>query len=161
MQIRTMLLAAAATYAAFQPVNGTTSAAAQTALSGRVSSAEEATMEGVVVSAKKDGSTVTVSVVSDAQGRFAFPAARLEPGKYSIKIRAAGYQLDGTATAAVDAGKEATVDLKLKKLRSLSAHLTNAEWLHSMPGTEQQKKFLLNCIGCHTLERIVKSSSWR
>ena len=27
-----------------------------------------------------------------------------------------------------------------------------------MPGTEQQKKFLLNCIGCHTLERIMKSS---
>jgi streptogramin lyase len=27
-----------------------------------------------------------------------------------------------------------------------------------MPGTEQQKKFLLNCTGCHTLERIVKST---
>src|SRR4029079_5020429 len=26
------------------------------------------------------------------------------------------------------------------------------------PGTDQQKKFLLNCIGCHTLERIMKSS---
>ena len=46
----------------------------------------------------------------------------------------------------------------MTKLRSLSAHLTNAEWLHSMPGTDAQKKFLLNCIGCHTLERIMKSS---
>ena len=55
-------------------------------------------------------------------------------------------------------GQEAKADLKLTKLRSLSAHLTNAEWMHSMPGTEQQKKFLLNCIGCHTLERIMKSS---
>ena len=61
-------------------------------------------------------------------------------------------------TAEVTAGQAATSDLKLTKLRSLSAHLTNAEWLHSMPGTEQQKKFLLNCIGCHTLERIMKSS---
>ena len=32
-------------------------------------------MEAVVVSARKDGSTITVSVVSDALGRFAFPAA--------------------------------------------------------------------------------------
>ena len=40
-------------------------------------------MEGVVVSAKKDGSTITISVVTDAQGRYAFPADRLEPGKYS------------------------------------------------------------------------------
>jgi len=48
------------------------------ALSGQVSSTEEGAMEGVVVSAKKDGATISVSVVTDAQGRFAFPAARLE-----------------------------------------------------------------------------------
>jgi virginiamycin B lyase len=60
------------------------------ALTGQVTS--EA-MEGVVVSAKKAGSTVTVSVVSDAKGRYRFPANRLEAGKYSIKIRAAGYDL--------------------------------------------------------------------
>ena len=134
------------------------SAQAQVALSGQVTSAEEGAMEGVVVSAKKDKSTITISVITDAQGRYAFPAARLEPGKYSITIRAAGYQLDGRAAADVGAGAEAKSDLKLKKLRSLSASLTNAEWLHSMPGTEQQKKYLLNCIGCHTLERIMKSS---
>jgi virginiamycin B lyase len=28
----------------------------------------------------------------------------------------------------------------------------------SMPGTEQQKRFLLNCNGCHSIERIMKSS---
>jgi len=53
------------------------------ALAGQVSSAEEGAMEGVVVSAKRDGSTISVSVVTDAQGRFAFPAARLEPGHYT------------------------------------------------------------------------------
>lgn len=128
------------------------------ALSGQVASAEEGAMEGVVVSAKRDGSTITISVVTDAKGRYAFPAARLEPGKYALRIRAAGFQLSGTPTANVAAGQEAKAELKLTKLRSLSAHLTNAEWLHSMPGTEPQKKFLLNCVGCHTLERIMKSS---
>ena len=49
---------------------------AQSALTGQVTSAEEGPMEGVVVSAKKDGSTISVSVVTDAQGRFAFPAAQ-------------------------------------------------------------------------------------
>src|SRR6266571_2218149 len=43
-------------------------------LTGQVSSAEEGAMEGVVVSAKKDGSTISVSVVTDARGRFTFPA---------------------------------------------------------------------------------------
>jgi virginiamycin B lyase len=28
----------------------------------------------------------------------------------------------------------------------------------SIPGTEEQKSFLLNCVGCHTLERIVRST---
>ena len=47
-------------------------------------------MEGVVVSAKNDASRITVSVVSDAHGRYAFPASKLAPGRYSVAIRAAG-----------------------------------------------------------------------
>src|SRR5467141_116017 len=65
------------------------------ALTGLVTSEAEGAMEGVVVSAKKAGSTVTVSVVSDAQGHYRFPANRLSAGKYSLKIRAIGYDLIG------------------------------------------------------------------
>jgi len=128
------------------------------ALTGQVSSAEEGLMEGVVVSAKRDGSTISVSVVTDAHGRFAFPAARIEPGHYTLKARAAGYELDGAREADVATGGVAAADIKLRKVKNLSAHLTNAEWMLSMPGTDEQKRFLLNCNGCHTLERIMKSS---
>src|SRR5207248_5655697 len=83
---------------------------------------------------------------------------RLEPGAYTLKARAAGYELDGSRTANIASGQEATVDVKLRKVKNLSAHLTNAEWLMSMPGTTEQKNFLLNCTGCHTLERIMKST---
>lgn len=134
-------------------------AQARSALTGQVSSAEENTMEGVVVTAKKDGSTISISVVTDPQGRYAFPASRLDPGHYTLKARAAGYKLDNADAAAdVASGQEAKADLKLSKVKNLSATLTNAEWLTSMHGTDQQKKFLLNCVGCHTLERIAKSS---
>src|SRR5260370_1104154 len=64
-------------------------AQAPVALAGQVSSAEEGAMEGVVVSARKDGSTISSSVVTDAQGRFAFPAARLGRAHYSLHARAA------------------------------------------------------------------------
>jgi len=135
-------------------------AQAQTApaLSGQVTSAEEGSMEGVVVSAKRDGSTISVSVVTNVQGRFAFPAARLEPGHYTLKARAAGYELDGARAADVAAGQEAKAEIKLRKVKNLSAHLTNGEWLTSIPGPVEQKRFLLNCTGCHTLERILKST---
>ena len=115
-------------------------------------------MEGVVVSAKKDGSTISISVVTNAAGRFAFPFARLEPGHYTLSARAAGYELDGGMAADVGSGQEAKAEIKLKKAKNLSAHLTNAEWLISMPGTDEQKRFLLNCTTCHSLERIMKST---
>jgi streptogramin lyase len=159
---KSLLLTTVAGLAVFIVQAGTVTsparAQAAAALTGQVSSAEEGGMEGVVVSAKKEGSTITVSVVTDKQGHFSFPASRLEPGNYSLKTRAVGYDLDGANTANVAAGKAAEAQLKLKKTRNLAAQLSNAEWLLSMPGTDEQKKFLLNCNGCHSYERIVKSS---
>jgi len=128
------------------------------ALTGQVSSQKEGLMEGVVVGAKKDGSTITVNVVSDAKGRFGFPGEKLEPGRYALKVRAAGYDLDGPKTVDVVAGKAVTANLKLKPTENLSAQLSDAEWLLSIPGTDQQKNFLLGCNGCHTIERIVKAN---
>ena len=46
-------------------------------LTGHVSSAEEGPMEGVVVSAKKDGATFTISVVTEKGGGYAFPADQI------------------------------------------------------------------------------------
>ncbi|PYR29695.1 MAG: hypothetical protein DMF90_29270, partial [Acidobacteria bacterium] len=61
------------------------------ALTGQVTSAEEGGMEGVLVSAKKAGSTITTTVVTDASGRYRFPADRVEPGQYTVTIRAIGF----------------------------------------------------------------------
>ncbi len=134
------------------------SAQSAAALVGKVSSAAEPVMEGVVVSAKKDGSTITVSVVSNDKGEFSFPAARLEPGHYTLSARAVGYDLDGPKAADVTAGQAATADIKLNPTRNLPSQLTNAEWMMSMPGTDEQKSILLNCNSCHTIERIVRST---
>jgi len=128
------------------------------ALSGMVTSAEEGAMEGVLVTAKKAGSTIAITVVTNKDGHYSFPASRLEPGSYAIKIRAVGYDLDGKGTAEVGGENGASVDLKLKKARNLSTQLTSAEWIDSMPGTPKQKDSLLNCVSCHTVERIVRST---
>src|SRR5262245_63638695 len=133
-------------------------AQAPAALAGKVSSVAEGVIEGVVVSAKLEGSAVTISVVSDQAGAFSFPAAKLAPGRYSLAIRAVGYELEGPRTAEVAAGASTTADVKLRPTKNLAKQLTNAEWLASFPGTDAQKKALLNCIGCHDLDRIVNSS---
>ena len=155
MRIRSLILAVAGALAFH---TGAALAQAADSLVGQVTSAQEGAMEGVVVSARKAGSIVTVSVMTDQTGHYRFPTARLEPGSYALAIRAAGYDLDGKATAEVVSAKTATADLKLKPTRNLPAQLSNAEWLASMPGTDGQKKALLNCIGCHDLDRIVRST---
>ena len=115
-------------------------------------------MEGVVVTAHKDGSIVQTSVITDANGHYAFPENRLEPGHYGIAIRAVGYDLSTPAATDVQAEKTANVDLKLVKTKYLPDQMTNAEWMKSIPGTEEQKAMLLNCTSCHTMERIVRST---
>jgi len=135
----------------------TIQAQAPSALTGQVSSAAEGAMEGVLVSAKKAGSNITITVVSDKSGRYTFPANRLDAGQYSLRVRAVGYDLDGAATVEVAARKSTTRDLRLQKTEDLAAQMSNAEWMASIPGTDQQKILLLNCVGCHTLERLMRS----
>ncbi len=127
------------------------------ALTGQVTSAEEGPMEGVLVTAKKANSTIAITVVSDAQGHYRFPSAKLEPGHYAIGIRAVGYDLDGPSSVDIGAQQAATADLKLRKASNLSMQLTNAEWIESVPGTQEQKSSLRNCVTCHTLQRPIRS----
>jgi mono/diheme cytochrome c family protein len=129
------------------------------ALVGKVTSLEEGTMEGVLVSAKRAGSTMTITVVSDGQGQYSFPRDRLEPGKYSVAIRAVGYELPspGKAQVEVTAQQTAALDLNLVNTKNLARQLSNGEWLQSFTGTQQRKEALYRCVSCHTLERIANS----
>ncbi len=112
-------------------------ASAQTALSGLVSSSEEGPMEGVVVSAKKEGSTITATVVTDEKGHYGFPAAagtgelrNLDPG--------IGYKLDGPKRW-ISRPANPKADLKLVKVKNLVNQLSNGEWLLSLPGPDNRR----------------------
>jgi streptogramin lyase len=127
------------------------------ALTGVVSSSEEGSMEGVLVSARKAGSTQTISVVSDQQGRYRFPAAKLDPGQYALQIRAVGYDLEHDITVSIARDKTTEADIRLQKTANLASQLTNTEWLASFPGNEDQKASIRGCAHCHTLELVTRS----
>src|SRR5471032_954493 len=80
------LLASASLFGMLVHAGLSTSALAQAAaaLTVTVTSAEEGPMECVLVTAKKDGSTIAVTVVTDAKGQYSFPADRLTAGHYAI-----------------------------------------------------------------------------
>jgi streptogramin lyase len=138
------------------------------ALNGVVTSQEEGQMEGVLVSAKKEGSRMTVTVVSDNLGRYAFPVDRLEPGNYRLKMRAIGYDLDDPGVVKIETGKTAQVNLRLQKTKDLASQMTNADWMLSVPDIKKRifddYKFGTGCNGCHSLSVVMKSkyrgSAW-
>ena len=158
MQTRTGLLAAIACFAILlhHPSDLIAVGDNAVALTGKVTSADEGAMEGVLVSARRAGATVTTTVVSDRDGRYEFPRARLEPGDYTLRIRAIGYDLE-PVSATVGKDKPATADLKLSKTSDLAAQLTNAEWLASMPGTAEEKASMRGCAHCHTLALVTRT----
>jgi virginiamycin B lyase len=126
-------------------------------LSGKAA-IDGAALEGVLVSAKKEGSNITTTVVTDSSGSYSFPADRLAPGKYALSIRAIGYVLDGPKTTEVADGKAGSADIKLSKTKNLASQLSNAEWIMSIPAPDREKEFLDNCASCHTVQRIMNST---
>jgi len=145
------------------PIVGSHPATAQNhgsaALAGTVSSAEEGKMEGVVVSAKRPGSTIMVSVSTNAQGQYNFPQDRFAPGAYDITIRAIGYTLQPTA-ATIQSGGSTQLDIMLAKAAPdvLALQMSNSEWIQSAPGTPGQKMAALRCLDCHGLQRPLFSN---
>jgi virginiamycin B lyase len=129
------------------------------ALSGVVSSDAEGPMEGVLVKAKRVGGTITITVVSDDQGRYAFPADRLKPGDYALAVRARGY--DAPKTTVTVADKTTTADLKLNKVGNafaLAEQLSPAEWIMSAPKPAKPAISLSDCGSCHNLNHVFKST---
>src|SRR5262249_58188908 len=95
-------------------------------------------------SVKKEGATITTTVVTNDKGEYSFPNGRIDAGKYAITIRAAGYVLDGPKSVEIAAGG-AKADLKLNKTRNLATQLSNGEWLTNLPRSDQPKQILIRC----------------
>lgn len=140
---------------------------AEFAIVGSVSAPGQEAMEGVVVIAQKQGSSILTAVTTNSSGYYAFPSDRLTAGEYTLRIRAAGYELAGPShiTIKVVDDSAAALDLKLKNVSTaseLAGQLTSLEWVQSFPGTQADKDLLVrnmvNCGFCHSLERVARST---
>src|SRR5713226_6623368 len=89
-------------------VGAMSSASADQLLTGSITSASSQKLEGVLVSAKREGSTITTSVYTDQNGEYFFPA--MADGKYQVWAQTLGFQ---TAKGAVDLSATKHQDFKL------------------------------------------------
>ncbi len=147
-RMRSMLLATAAAILA------TTSAqAADQQLSGMITSATGQKLDGVVVSAKQIGSTITTSVYTDAQGNYYFPP--MAAGKYQVWAQTLGFE---QSKAQVDLSANKRQNLSLKtitdpevKWRQLPGELVWASLPAETAEDVHMKQIIHNnCNGCHT-----------
>src|SRR5260221_5174033 len=127
--------------------------AADQLLSGAITSRSGQKLEGVTVSAKPEGSTITTSVYTDAAGTYVFPP--LPAGKYRVWAQALGFE---RSNGAVDLSSARRHDLTLQEItdperrfRQLPGEMMVAALPEASAEDARAKKiFMNNCTGCHS-----------
>ena len=137
-----------------------------TGLMGTVRSSEGKPLEGVPVSAKAQGSTITTSVYTNQNGEYYFPP--LLDGQYRIWAQAVGFEL-ARSEQMVSSGRKIQQDFALKPFKDAWKQLSDAEWFASLPDdTAEDRKMkrvlLYNCGTCHNsgfvLEKRFDKAGW-
>ena len=146
--IRTMLLACATSLLA-----ATAAHAADQLLSGAIASRSGQKLEGVTVSAKREGSTITTSVYTDAAGAYVFPP--LAAGRYRVWAQALGFETNKSAVDLTSAQRrnftlQEIADAE-RRFRQLPGEMMVAGLPEATPEDAHMKRiFMNNCTGCHS-----------
>ena len=149
-QIRGKLLASVAGLVVGFAAGG---ASADQLLTGSITSASGQKLDGVQVSAKKEGSTITTSVYTDQNGEYFFPA--MADGKYDVWAQTLGFK---TAKGAVDLTATKHQDFQLaaitdpeERIRQMPPEMLAAALPEETEADANTKRIFHNqCTGCHT-----------
>lgn len=128
-------------------------------LTGAVHSASGKGMEGVSVSAKADGQSVTTTVFTDDSGNYYFPAT-LAAGQYRVWAQAEGYEY---AEAQVNLAQSVTrQDFSLNPSAHVVRQMTGQEYITSLAENTPDQRRVKNivydtCTGCHEPNYILQN----
>jgi virginiamycin B lyase len=127
--------------------------AADRALNGTIVSPSGQKLEGATVSAKREGSTITMSLYTDTAGNYYFPP--LAEGRYRVWAQALGFE---RSTSSVDLSAARRADFTLQEIadperrfRQLPGEMMVAALPDASADDARMKKiFMNNCTGCHS-----------
>jgi streptogramin lyase len=119
-------------------------------LTGGVKSDSGQKMEGVTVSVKGEGQTITTTVFTDEQGNYYFPP--LPNGKYRVWAQAQGYEAGRREVEVTGAVRHQ--DFLLKSTKDFAMQLDGDGWIAALPEDSPEHRkmkdvFFDNCTGCH------------
>ena len=138
-----------------------------TGLMGTVKSSDGKVMEGVAISARATNQTFTMSVYTDRDGEYYFPA--LADGRYKVWAQAVGFEM-ARGEVAYASGKKIEQNFSMKSIQDFSMQLSSAEWAESLPDSTPEDRRMKevvhnNCTLCHLtgfiLAKRFDAAGWR
>jgi virginiamycin B lyase len=132
---------------------------------GLVKNARGEPIEGVMVQLIAAKSAIRTTVLSHADGRYAFP--QVPPGSYTLHIARPREFYPWSKKNVEIKGADALEDITLLRVTpgeflppfpEIAAQLTGSEWLQNLPGTGEDKKTLtVMCNFCHEYQQIFRN----
>jgi streptogramin lyase len=111
-------------------------------------------LAGAAVSVQADDQMLSISVYTDAAGRYVLP--HLTAGRYELWVQHLGYVTARTRVT-VAGSRVVTGNLKLSPLGNYEEQLTGYDWFNSLPAATPDQRRLkqamyVTCTGCHGLD---------
>ena len=116
-------------------------------LTGTVRDTDGAALAGVMITAgpaRPQVGEVTVTVFTDAQGRYRLDTASADPATWTVRARALGL---ATQTLPADTAGAIT----LQAAANLADQVPASAWLQGLPDDDETRHALWICAGCHQL----------
>ena len=116
-------------------------------LSGTVRGPDGAPFRGAFVQARHAQLKMTVSVLSDRQGRYSLES--LPAGDYRLQVKAIGYKADSRSGVALTADQNASFDFALQAGIVRWTDISIYQGLRLLPDARGKQVLFDNCLSCH------------
>ena len=145
-------------------VVATASPAQAATVAGTVTGPDSAPFRGAFVQARNAKTKITVSVLSDPQGRYLIE--NLPAGDYRLQVKAIGYKADSKSGVALAADQNLAHDISLQKAIVRWSDLSMYQGKKLLPDARGKDAYFLHCMACHGFESrmaavIRNEDGWR
>jgi streptogramin lyase len=120
-------------------------------VSGTVRTTDGKHLPGIFVTARDESLGVAVGVTTDRDGKFRIP--NLAAATYLFRIHQSGYE-DVTMEQAVDSDVTSLVFV-MQSAESTPDGLPASALLGLLPDGKEKRRFIIDCMGCHSLNRSI------
>jgi virginiamycin B lyase len=124
-------------------------------ITGTVAGPDGAPFRGAFVQARNAATKITMSVLSDSQGRYHLDD--LAAGDYRLQIRSPGYKADAVSGVVLSAQQSAAQNFALQKGQVRWADISLSQGFKLLPDVRGKDAFYTYCVACHGFQTRMAS----